>query len=1038
MCGLKDRLTNSDCFGGEGSQWRAVTDIVLTQNDAKMRVGEEITLVAIVNPSNATDKAVTWSSSNNGVATVSDGVVTAVAVGTATITVTTNDGGKSATCTVTVSAAQTNPDPTPTPDNPPATGDYTVDGTYVLDIENGADSTIFTTSAKSDDGGYNNDFFKLGSNDYIYVTVKLPANKEIIITGTARPTNNAKTVDLNIALSSDSTGKVSDIGKDITCNDVGVDINKVITVTEEGEIKLVFKRSTTKTGCEITSLSVTIGTAAPVAVESVSLNKAESALKVGESETLTATVAPSNASDKTVTWASSDSSVVAVVNGVVTALKTGTATITATTADGNKTASCAYTVSNIEVESVSFATSGTKTAVGDTVNLTVTVLPENATVKTVTYTSSNTAIATVDNNGKVTAKAVGTAIITAKAGNKTATYSVEVLAEIVKVTGVSLNVTSGTLNTETEEKTVQLNPVIAPSNATNKNVIYSSSNSLVASVDKNGLVTAHQKSGTAVITVTTEDGEKTATYTLTVEGPAVTANTPEITKVSADELETAYVEWTVKASDIWFNAYYMADNGSTWTKLDAPLIRQYETYYRADTVGLKVGTYKMKIVPVVGGKEVAEAASIANGITVKSHDRSGFAFEDGHVPGAYNADGTLKENAIVVYVTEKTKNTVTATLKNNKSVATEYTGLYNILHGLTSAKGVGEPVAIRLIGNITDPTDLDKGDVLVDAVKQGLTIEGIGNDATANGWGIRIKNSTDVEVRNIGFMNCDSTEGDNLGLQQGNAFVWVHNCDMFYGDAGSDADQVKGDGALDTKTSTNVTHSYNHFWDNGKCNLQGMKSEKEENYITYHHNWYDHSDSRHPRIRTCTVHIYNNYFDGNAKYGVGVTMGASAFVENNYFRSTSNLKPMLSSEQGTDAAGAGTFSSETGGIIKSFNNIYDVSGGGTLYLRTYQEYGQDSDCYQVTDRNQTVPSSVTTVKGGTKYNNFDTSSTMYTYTAESPEQAKLSCQRYAGRIDGGDFKWTFNNSVDDASDAVNAELKAALVAYKDKIVKIGS
>lgn len=126
-------------------------------------------------------------------------------------------------------------------------------------------------------------------------------------------------------------------------------------------------------------------------------------------------------------------------------------------------------------------------------------------------------------------------------------------------------------------------------------------------------------------------------------------------------------------------------------------------------------------------------------------------------------------------------------------------------------------------------------------------------------------------------MNCDSNEGDDVGLQQDNDHVWVHNCDFFYGHAGSDADQKKGDGALDTKKSTYVTHSYNHFYDTGKSNLQGMKSETTSNYITYHHNWYDHADSRCPRIRTCTVHVYNNYYDGNSKYGIGATMGSSVF-----------------------------------------------------------------------------------------------------------------------------------------------------------------
>ena len=155
-----------------------------------------------------------------------------------------------------------------------------------------------------------------------------------------------------------------------------------------------------------------------------------------------------------------------------------------------------------------------------------------------------------------------------------------------------------------------------------------------------------------------------------------------------------------------------------------------------------------------------------------------------------------------------------------------------ILTNLKSNTKAG-PVCIRFVGNITDPSTLNKGDLLVDTVTCGLTIEGIGKDATFNGFGLVLKNSSNVEVRNIGFMNCNSSEGDNCGLQQGNDHVWVHHCDMFYGDAGSDADQVKGDGALDTKTSSYITHSYNHFWDNGKCDLQGMKSESTENYITY-------------------------------------------------------------------------------------------------------------------------------------------------------------------------------------------------------------
>jgi len=282
-------------------------------------------------------------------------------------------------------------------------------------------------------------------------------------------------------------------------------------------------------------------------------------------------------------------------------------------------------------------------------------------------------------------------------------------------------------------------------------------------------------------------------------------------------------------------------------------------------------------------------------------------------------------------------------------------------------------------------------------------------------------------------MNCNSSEGDDCGLQQDNDHVWVHNCDFFYGDAGSDSDQAKGDGALDTKKSSYVTHSYNHFFDNGKCNLQGMKDETTENYVTYHHNWYDHSDSRHPRVRTCTVHVYNNYFDGNAKYGIGNAMGASIFAENNYFRSTSGMIPFITGQMAHDIEddGGRTLSKEYGGVIKEYGNVFD----GTFRYTKYTDNNTDFDAYNASSRSEIVPSSVKS-PANVPYNNFDTASTMYAYTLHTAQDAKVSVVKYAGRIDGGDFHWTFNNSVDDASYDVNKELKQALINYSSKLVSV--
>lgn len=488
--------------------------------------------------------------------------------------------------------------------------------------------------------------------------------------------------------------------------------------------------------------------------------------------------------------------------------------------------------------------------------------------------------------------------------------------------------------------------------------------------------------------------------------------------------EGMYAMWSSVSGASGYNVYVDG------TQIDSMLIRQYSGYMRADAVGLKAGSHTMKVVPVVGGKEDTSKAAETKA-NAYAHDRSGFGFVNGDSSGAYNKDGSLKSGATVVYVTNDNKDKVSVSLPDKKGAATTVTGIQNILTNLKSNSKAG-PVCIRFIGNITDPAALMNGDLYVDTVTCGVTIEGIGADATFNGFGLSIKKSSNVEVRNLGFMNCNSSEGDDCSLPAGNDHIWVHNCDFFYGDAGSDADQAKGDGALDTKTSTYITHSYNHFWDNGKCNLQGMKSESTENYITYHHNWYDHSDSRHPRIRTCSVHCYNNYFDGNAKYGVGVTLGSSCFVENNYFR---NCKyPMLSSMQGSDVGTGGTFSGEAGGVIKSYGN---VMSGQKAYV-TYQKDNTEFDAYEASSKTEKVPASVKTKSGGNSYNNFDTSAVMYSYTADKAEDVPAIVTAKAGRVDGGDFKWKFDNAVDDESYAVNTALKSALTSYKSSITAIGS
>lgn len=511
-------------------------------------------------------------------------------------------------------------------------------------------------------------------------------------------------------------------------------------------------------------------------------------------------------------------------------------------------------------------------------------------------------------------------------------------------------------------------------------------------------------------------------------------------------LESAYVEWQPVKNAEGYVAYVKEASASddAYEKLDDTLIRQYADYWRADALGLKEGSYVMKVTAVLkDGKTVSESTS---SLEVEKYDRSGFAFSENSKfqtgSGAYNDDGTLKKDAQVIYVTPETAKTCT-TVVNGKEV----TGFQSILDAKQSA-GTKDtsPLDFRIVGCVT-ADDVDHFSSSAEGIQlkgksayteMNITIEGVGEDAAVQGFGFLVRNSGNVEFRNFAVM---AFMDDGISLDTKNCNIWVHNMDIFYGSTGGDSDQAKGDGSVDIKgASTNVTVSYVHFWDSGKCSLCGM-SDSAEFLVTYHHNWFDHSDSRHPRIRVASVHIYNNYFDGNAKYGVGTTKGSSAFVEANYYRNCKN--PMMSSMQGTDALGQGTFSGENGGMIKAYNNI-TVGASSLIYANsdtgTAKADAVSFDAYLASSREETVPSSYKTVAGATTYNNFDTSSAYDLGVAEEdiddPQDVPSIVTKYAGRMNGGDFDWTFQES-DDTNYSVDTALKAKVVNYKSSVLAIG-
>lgn len=498
----------------------SVTGVSLNESAISMAVGDTWALVATVTPENATNKSVSWSSSNTSVATVSSsGLVTAKAAGNATITVTTDDGNKTATCSVAVSVPVTGVSLDRTSLNMPEGGTQTL--TATVSPSNATDKTVSWTSSNtsvatvSSSGvvtahAAGNATITVMTHDgskkaNCYITVYIPVSS-VSLDKSSLAMDVGETQDLTATVSPSNAADKSVTWSSSNTSVATVSTSGVVTAKAGGNATITV---TTNDGGKTATCAVTVR----VPVSSVTLNKTSLTISEGGSQTLTATVSPSNATNKSVSWASDNESVATVTSsGVVVAKAAGTAVITVTTVDGGKTASCVVTVKP-RVTGVTLNYSSISLIVGSSRTLTATVTPSDALDKSVTWSSNNTSVATVSTSGTVSAKAVGTAVITVRTndGGKTATCTVTVTP--VSVTGVSLNKSSLTLYVSDNETLVA---TVSPTNATNKSVTWSSSNYSVANVNSAGTVSA-LSAGSAIITATTSDGGYTATCSVTVK-----------------------------------------------------------------------------------------------------------------------------------------------------------------------------------------------------------------------------------------------------------------------------------------------------------------------------------------------------------------------------------------------------------------------------------------------------------------------------------------------------------------------------------------
>ncbi len=401
------------CNKESGPSIIEATSVSLNKTSVSLAVGESVELTATVFPEDATDKTVSWSSSNTSVVTVSDGRVKAVGIGSATVIA--QSGSVRTECSVTVSAVEVTSVKLNKTSVSLAVGGLVV-LTATVSPENATDKTVTWSSSdesvatvkdgKVESVGAGTVTITARAGDVkaecavtvepVEVTsiqldqesVVVPAGGTVELTATISPEN---ATDKTVTWSSSDESVATVIDGKVT----GVGVGSATITAQAGDFKAE---------CSVTVI---------IEVVSIQLDRTSATLSVGNDMELTATVLPEDATDKTVVWASSDESVAIVIDGKVTAVSVGSATITAQA--GNIKVVCSVTVI-IEVASIKLNKASVILYPGDSMELTATVLPENATDKTVTWSSSNASVATVA-NGKVTVVGVGSAAITARTSN---------------------------------------------------------------------------------------------------------------------------------------------------------------------------------------------------------------------------------------------------------------------------------------------------------------------------------------------------------------------------------------------------------------------------------------------------------------------------------------------------------------------------------------------------------------------------------------------------------------------------------------------
>ena len=497
-------------------------------------IGSSFKIAPVFYPEDATDTEVSWTSADPKIASVSsDGTVTAIGPGTTAITAAAAGGTITSKCVVTVLS--------------PALAIKISDSR--LSLEEGEEATlsasVFPSDATQSTLTWRSDKPEVATVDQngnvravkagvavITVSVSETVFETCTVTVVSRVTGISFDVDeLEILPGESHQLNVTVLPENASVPDVNwsSDNAKVAKVSDTGLVTghsagVATIHAVTRDGGKMATCLVKVGTP----VSGISLSKSSASMYVGDSPlALTATITPSNASDKSVVWSSSDASVASVTAGsgldaTVTPVAAGTATITVSTQDGKFSASCVLTVMQ-HVTGVSISKSSLTLYTGQTETLSAQVKPDDATDTRLTWSSSDKTVATVA-NGKVTALKAGSVqirVTTFEGGFQ------DVCNLTVKqhVTGLDLSHSTRTIYLG---QTVTMTATVLPSDASDKSVTWTSSNSDIVSVTQNGSVTANAM-GEAEITATSNDGGFSKSCKVTVIEPLVPATSLTLT-----------------------------------------------------------------------------------------------------------------------------------------------------------------------------------------------------------------------------------------------------------------------------------------------------------------------------------------------------------------------------------------------------------------------------------------------------------------------------------------------------------------------------